>query len=130
MKKIYKSRTDKKIFGLCGGIAAALEVDSTLVRCIWIVGTCFSGIFLGIIVYAIVAFCLPKSDVEVINDSVKKLYRSNTDVKIFGVCAGIAEYLDIDPFILRLLLAFSILFLGAGLLIYIIFALIMPKKTA
>ncbi len=33
-KKFYKSRTDKEIFGVCGGIAEYFETDSTLVRLI------------------------------------------------------------------------------------------------
>ena len=36
----------------------------------------------------------------------KKLYLSNTDKKIFGVCGGIAEAYDIDPTLLRLALSF------------------------
>ncbi|CEM61302.1 PspC domain-containing protein [Treponema phagedenis] len=57
----------------------------------------------------------------------KKLYRSNDDKKLFGVCGGIAEYFDIDSTIVRLgwvLLTF--LSCGTGLVLYIIAAAIMP----
>jgi len=43
----------------------------------------------------------------------KKLYRSSTDKKIAGVCAGIAEYFNIDPTIIRII--FVILLLPGGL---------------
>ena len=58
----------------------------------------------------------------------KKLLRSKNKT-ICGVCGGIAEYLDIDPTITRLAAAFmTILFLGFGILLYFIAALIIPSK--
>ncbi|MBQ6907201.1 MAG: PspC domain-containing protein [Clostridia bacterium] len=59
----------------------------------------------------------------------KKLYRSDTDKKIFGVCGGIAEYFDIDSTVIRLIWAISILCLGTGLLAYLIAALILPSRS-
>ena len=58
----------------------------------------------------------------------KKLYRSRTDKKVAGVCGGLAEYLEVDVTIVRLLAALSILFVGCGLLAYIVAALVMPVK--
>ena len=58
----------------------------------------------------------------------KKLYRSNTDRKLCGVCGGFAEYFDIDPTIIRLIFVFLTLFGGGGLLIYLICALVIPKS--
>ena len=58
----------------------------------------------------------------------KKLYKSNTDKKIAGVCGGIAEYLNIDATLVRLgWVVFSLLG-GSGLLAYIIAAIIMPER--
>lgn len=58
----------------------------------------------------------------------KKLYKSRNDKKISGVCAGIAEYLGIDPTLIRLLWAVVTLFtVGTGLLAYIICAIIIPE---
>lgn len=57
----------------------------------------------------------------------KKLYKSSKDVKIDGVCAGIAEYFNIDPTLVRLA-AVAICFAGgSGVLAYIIAAIIMPR---
>ena len=57
----------------------------------------------------------------------KKLYRSKCDRKLLGICGGIAEYLNIDPTIVRVVWALATVF-GAGLLAYIVCALIIPEK--
>lgn len=58
----------------------------------------------------------------------KKLYKSKTDKKLCGVCGGIAEYLEIDSTIARLVALALILCWGSGLLAYIVAALIMSYK--
>jgi len=58
----------------------------------------------------------------------KKLYKSNTDKKVCGVCGGVAEYLNIDSTVVRLVLVLLSVFGGSGLLAYIVAALIMPEK--
>ena len=56
------------------------------------------------------------------------MYRSESDKVICGVCGGIAEYLAVDPTVVRLIWALVSIFGGAGVLGYIIAALIMPKQ--
>lgn len=60
----------------------------------------------------------------------KKLKRSANKV-IGGVCAGIAEYLDVDPTVIRAVYAVLTLFSACfpGILVYIILLIIMPKET-
>ena len=58
----------------------------------------------------------------------KKLYRSRTEKKIFGVCGGLAEYLDADPTVVRVIAVLLILCGGLSLLAYLILALIMPEQ--
>lgn len=58
----------------------------------------------------------------------KKLYRSSTDKKIAGVCGGIAEYMNVDSTIVRLIAVLLVFGCGSGLLAYIVAALIMPIK--
>lgn len=60
----------------------------------------------------------------------KKIYRSNTDKMIGGVCGGIAEYFAIDPTIVRLLAIILIFGRGFGLLAYIIAWVIIPERSA
>ena len=58
----------------------------------------------------------------------KKLYRSEHDKKILGVCGGIAEYLGIDATVIRVIWAILACCGGTGVLAYIICAIIMPEK--
>ena len=58
----------------------------------------------------------------------KRLYKSNVDKKLDGVCAGIAEYLNIDPTVIRLLWVLATMFVGAGILAYIVAAVVMPRR--
>jgi phage shock protein PspC (stress-responsive transcriptional regulator) len=57
----------------------------------------------------------------------KKLYRSKTNKKIAGVCGGIAEYLNIDPMIIRLVWLLLVVCAGTGALAYLICMLILPE---
>lgn len=56
----------------------------------------------------------------------KKLTKSSIDKKICGVCGGFANYLNIDPTVVRLLWVIFCFLGGSGVLAYIIAALIMP----
>ena len=58
----------------------------------------------------------------------KKLYLSNTNKKIGGVCGGIAEYFGIDATLVRVLWVVFALTAGSGILAYLIAWLVMPKK--
>lgn len=58
----------------------------------------------------------------------KKLYRSTTDVKLAGVCAGLAEYFELDPTVVRLGTVLISLFSGVGVIAYVAAALIIPQK--
>ena len=59
----------------------------------------------------------------------KKRLTKGTDKKLCGVCSGIAEYFDIDPTVVRLAWVLLSLFVGCGILAYIIALIIMPKKS-
>ena len=50
-KKLYKSSTDKKLAGVCGGIAEYFNIDSTLVRLGWVVFSLLGGS--GLLAYII-----------------------------------------------------------------------------
>ena len=56
----------------------------------------------------------------------KKLYRSKKDRKLVGVCGGLAEYFDIDPTIVRLVVVLVALF-SIGVLAYLVAALVIPE---
>ena len=61
----------------------------------------------------------------------KKLYRSKTNKKLFGVCGGIAEYFDIDATLVRLGVAVAAVltsFIGLGFVLYLLCAFILPAE--
>lgn len=58
----------------------------------------------------------------------RKLYRIEEGKMVAGVCGGLAEYFGIDATIVRLLWVFLTLFVGSGILAYIIAMIIMPRK--
>ena len=58
----------------------------------------------------------------------KKLYRSRNDKKLAGVCAGLAKYLNMDVTVIRLIMVLLTLFVGGGLLAYIVCALVIPEE--
>lgn len=60
----------------------------------------------------------------------KRLYRSESDMMIGGVAAGIAEYFDFDPTIIRLLLVLSLVFAGTPIIAYIIAWIVIPPESA
>lgn len=58
----------------------------------------------------------------------KKLYKSRDDQKLCGVCAGLGKFFDIDPTIIRLLWVVITLAGGAGIVAYIVCALVIPDE--
>jgi phage shock protein C len=59
IKRLYRSEKDSMLAGVCGGIAEYFEVDPTLIRLIWVVGTLASFGF-GILLYIIAAIIIPE----------------------------------------------------------------------
>jgi phage shock protein PspC (stress-responsive transcriptional regulator) len=52
----------------------------------------------------------------------------SSDKKIFGVCGGLGNYFDIDPTVIRIIFLVAFLFLGSGLLLYLVLAIAMPSE--
>ncbi len=57
----------------------------------------------------------------------KKLRRSTSDKVIAGVCAGVGNYFDLDPVLIRVIWALCCALAGTGLLAYIICAIVIPS---
>lgn len=60
----------------------------------------------------------------------KKYFRSRTERMIAGVCGGMAEYLKIDPIIVRVVWVIFALTAGTGILAYVLFWLLAPEEPA
>jgi phage shock protein PspC (stress-responsive transcriptional regulator) len=61
MQKLYRSTRDRKIFGVCGGLADYLNVDATLLRILLVIVAVFSAGSI-ILVYIIAGFVIPRED--------------------------------------------------------------------
>ena len=59
----------------------------------------------------------------------KRLYKSNENRMIDGVCGGIAEYFNMDPTLVRLGLVLFCALGGSGIIAYVIAVIIIPRKT-
>ena len=65
-KKLYRSKSNRMLLGVCSGVAEYFNVDPTVVRVIWAVTSIFA--FAGVIAYAVCAFVIPeKPDSEIID---------------------------------------------------------------
>ncbi len=60
MKRLYKSTTDKKLDGVCAGLANYFNLDPTLVRVGFVALVLLTGIFPGVILYIVLAVIMPK----------------------------------------------------------------------
>ena len=58
----------------------------------------------------------------------RKLYRSNKDKMLGGVCGGLAEYFDVDATIVRVVFVISLFLGGTGILAYILLWIIVPEE--
>ncbi len=64
-KKLYRSRTDKKLCGVCGGLAKYLGVDATIIRLILALAVIFAGV--GALAYIIAALIIPEEPYEIVD---------------------------------------------------------------
>ena len=60
----------------------------------------------------------------------QRLYRSQSERMLFGVCGGLATYFDLDPTLVRLVIVLLTLATGIGLIVYIVMAIITPQDPA
>lgn len=61
--------------------------------------------------------------------AMKRLYRVEEGRKLCGVCGGIAEYLNVDPSVIRVIWAVASIIWGAGVIAYLICAFVLPNKS-
>lgn len=59
-KKLTRSRTNRKLAGVCGGIAEFFDVDVTVIRILWVLATFLGGS--GLLAYIICALLMPEGD--------------------------------------------------------------------
>lgn len=60
--RLLRSTTDRKLAGICGGLARLLNVDPTLIRVGYVLATVFTAVVPGVMIYAILTFVIPSED--------------------------------------------------------------------
>ena len=127
-KKLYRSQ-EKKICGICAGLADYFNLDPTIVRLIAVEIAFLTAAVPTLIAYFVMAFVIPEApaDVYQTNQNTARRLSKGTDKKISGVCSGIAEYLNMDPTIVRLIFVLLFLLIGNGLYTYIACMIIFPE---
>lgn len=139
-RQLRRSLVDRRLGGVCGGIARYLDTDPVFIRVLWLGLTVAGllglgiGIFLGVFAYIVCWLIVPEAEEgsEPIVQGARRLERSGTDIKLAGVCGGIATYFGVDPSAVRVLwvlLTLCTLVIG-GLLIYLASWIIMPQGAA
>jgi len=63
-KKLYRSRTDKIIGGICGGLAEYLNFDVSILRLVWTIIVIFTGVVPGVVVYLIALIIVPDEPIK------------------------------------------------------------------
>ena len=66
-KKLYRSRTDKKICGVCGGMGKYFGIDSTIVRLAVVAFTLLGGC--GLLAYIVAALVIPEEPIEIAEET-------------------------------------------------------------
>jgi phage shock protein PspC (stress-responsive transcriptional regulator) len=122
-KVLRRSVSDRKIGGVCAGLADYLDLDVSLVRILWVL-LAFAGA--GILVYLACWIVIPEAPAATPAASRKRLRRSVTDAKLGGVCSGVAEYFALDVTLVRvvwLILGLT----GTGIIAYIVCWIVIPE---
>jgi len=130
--RLTRLPAEGKIAGVCAGLADYFNTDVTLVRLAWIILALVPGIIIGgVLAYVIAWIVLPEGDtVEPRREAGQRLLRSATDRKIAGVCGGLAEYLGVDPTLVRLAWVILSIYPGAiicGIIAYAVAWIVVPK---
>jgi phage shock protein C len=123
-----------KIAGVCAGIANYFSTDVTVVRLLWVILSIVPGVIIGgVLAYAAAWLLMPATGIPAASERVpaKRLVRPVAQRKIGGVCAGVAQFLDVDATLVRLLWVILSIYPGAlvcGIVFYLIAWLIIPSE--
>lgn len=136
-RRLARSRTERTLGGVCGGLADYLQVAPVIVRAAWIILSIVPGMVLGGVVLYLLAWLVipdaPATDqlaAPVLPRSIQ-LRRSDTNRRIGGVCGGLAEHLNVDATPLRLLWVILSFVPGAvlgGVAVYVFAWLVIPGR--
>lgn len=132
VRRLMRSRADRTCAGVCGGLAAYIDWDPTIVRLLWILAI-FLTSGMALFAYLVFWIVMPEAPgyahAEREFTQKNRLTRSRDERMLAGVCGGLAEYLRMDTTLMRVLWVVATLISGGVTLIaYPIFWLVMPES--
>jgi phage shock protein C len=131
VRRLTRPQSNRKIAGVCAGIADYFEVDVVLVRAAWVVLSVVPGAIVGGALAYLAAWLVMPETTEPASVPVgRRLTRSETNKMIAGVCGGLAGYFDVDPTAVRLVWCVLSIFFGAvigGVVAYLVAWFIIPR---
>lgn len=104
MRRLYRSRRDSVLGGVCGGFGDYWGIDPVLLRVILLFFTVITAVAPMLVVYLVTWMIIPLEPVDYQGRVYSRLYRSRYDRRIAGICGGIAQFFNIDSTIVRLVL--------------------------
>lgn len=108
---------DGAIFGVCKGLARALDIPVGIFRLLWVLSVLFFGVGIGL--YLILAITLPREDKTA----------EALDPWILGVCSKIAQRTDMEVGIVRFLtILLTLMFMGTTIVGYIVLYFVLDDK--
>lgn len=127
-RRLTRSITDRKLGGVCAGLADYLGMDVSLVRVLAVLSVIFYGV--GLVAYLVAWIVIPEEEpvpgAPPHPPRSRRLHRSMTDRRIGGVCGGVAEFLETDSSIIRIIWLVSLLVFGTGGILYLLLWFILP----
>jgi phage shock protein PspC (stress-responsive transcriptional regulator) len=132
-RRLTRIRESGKIAGVCAGLAAYLNLDVTIVRVAWIVLSIVPGALIGgLLAYAAAWMLMPDGTrTAAAANETERLFRSDSDRKVAGVCGGIARYLRVDSTLVRLTFVVLSIYPGAiilGVIVYVVAWVLTPLE--
>ncbi|MES2727836.1 MAG: PspC domain-containing protein [Bacteroidota bacterium] len=129
--KLRRNPFNESIGGVCGGIAAYLKIDVSIIRFLFVASLVVFGT--GIAIYIILWIVIPKAtgeEAEALKEYelnyTNKIYRSKETKAIAGVCSGLALHLGLEIWVVRLAFFIGLFIFGSTFIIYLVAWLIIP----
>lgn len=95
-QRLYRSRADRMLAGVCGGLGEYFNVDPTLVRVVYLVVTILTGILGGLVLYVILAVIMPESESadsdDVARTRASSVFAAGLILVVVGALLLIANY--------------------------------------
>lgn len=132
VRRLMRSRADRTCAGVCGGLAAYIDWDPTIVRLLWILAI-FLTSGMALFAYIVFWFVMPEAPAYAHTEGeftrANRLTRSRDERMLAGVCGGLAEFLGMDTTLMRVLWVVATFISGGVTLIaYPVFWLVMPES--